>query len=103
MLIYALLHLTGYDLSIEDISNFVSFIQNSRSPRIWLYTWRRNNDWTFRSGHYNAVGMALAEKILASEFNRPGFDIINHYSYTFLGDGCLMEGISHESCSLAEP
>ena len=102
MLIYALLHLTGYDLSIEDIKQFRQL--HSKTPGHPEYGYTPGVETTtgpLGQGITNAVGMALAEKILASEFNRPDFDIVNHYSYTFLGDGCLMEGISHESCSLA--
>ncbi|MBL79945.1 MAG: transketolase [Nitrosomonadaceae bacterium] len=102
MLIYALLHLTGYDVSIEDIKQFRQL--HSKTPGHPEYGYTPGVETTtgpLGQGITNAVGMALAEKILASEFNRPGFDIVNHYSYTFLGDGCLMEGISHESCSLA--
>jgi transketolase len=102
MLIYALLHLTGYDLSIEDIKQFRQL--HSKTPGHPEYGYTPGVETTtgpLGQGITNAVGMALAEKILASEFNRPDFDIVNHYSYAFLGDGCLMEGISHESCSLA--
>lgn len=102
MLIYALLHLTGYDLSIEDIKQFRQL--HSKTPGHPEYGYTPGIETTtgpLGQGITNAVGMALAEKILASEFNRPSFDIVNHYSYAFLGDGCLMEGISHEACSLA--
>lgn len=102
MLIYALLHLSGYDLSIEDIKQFRQL--NSKTPGHPEYGYTPGIETTtgpLGQGISNAVGMALAEKILASEFNRPDFDIVNHYSYVFLGDGCLMEGISHEACSLA--
>lgn len=102
MLIYALLHLTGYDLSIEDIKQFRQL--HSKTPGHPEYGYTPGIETTtgpLGQGITNAVGMALAEKILASEFNRPGLDIVNHYSYAFLGDGCLMEGISHEACSLA--
>ena len=102
MLIYALLHLTGYDLPMEEIKRFRQF--HSKTPGHPEYGYTPGVETTtgpLGQGITNAVGMALAEKILASEFNRPGFDIVNHYSYVFLGDGCLMEGISHEACSLA--
>lgn len=102
MLIYSLLHLTGYDLSIEDIKQFRQL--HSKTPGHPEYGYTPGVETTtgpLGQGITNAVGMALAEKILASEFNRPDFDIVNHYSYAFLGDCCLMEGISHESCSLA--
>ena len=102
MLIYALLHLTGYDLSMDEIKRFRQL--HSKTPGHPEYGYTPGVETTtgpLGQGISNAVGMALAEKILAAEFNRPGFDIVNHYTYVFLGDGCLMEGISHESCSLA--
>jgi transketolase len=102
MLIYALLHLTGYDLPIEEIKRFRQL--HSKTPGHPEYGYTPGVETTtgpLGQGLANAVGMALAEKILAAEFNRPDFDIVNHYSYAFLGDGCLMEGISHEACSLA--
>ena len=102
MLLYALLHLTGYDLPIEEIKRFRQL--HSKTPGHPEYGYTPGVETTtgpLGQGLTNAVGMALAEKILAAEFNRPGFDIVNHYSYAFLGDGCLMEGISHEACSLA--
>ncbi len=102
MLIYALLHLTGYDLPIEEIKRFRQL--HSKTPGHPEYGYTPGVETTtgpLGQGLTNAVGMALAEKILAFEFNRPNFDIVNHYSYAFLGDGCLMEGISHEACSLA--
>jgi len=102
MLIYALLHLTGYDLPMDEIKNFRQL--HSKTPGHPEYGYTPGVETTtgpLGQGITNAVGMALAEKILASDFNRPGFDIVNHYTYVFLGDGCLMEGISHEACSLA--
>ncbi|MDR4652342.1 MAG: transketolase [Nitrosomonas sp.] len=102
MLIYALLHLTGYDLSMEDIKQFRQL--HSKTPGHPEYGYTPGVETTtgpLGQGITNAVGMALAEKVLATQFNRPGFDIVNHYTYVFLGDGCLMEGISHEACSLA--
>jgi transketolase len=102
MLIYALLHLTGYDLSIEDLKQFRQL--HSRTPGHPEYGYTAGVETTtgpLGQGITNAVGMAMAEKLLAAEFNRPGHDIVDHRTYTFLGDGCLMEGISHESCALA--
>ena len=102
MLIYALLHLTGYDLPMDEIKNFRQL--HSKTPGHPEYGYTPGVETTtgpLGQGITNAVGLALAEKILANEFNRPGFDIVNHYTYVFLGDGCLMEGISHEACSLA--
>ncbi len=102
MLVYALLHLTGYDLPMDEIKRFRQL--HSKTPGHPEYGYTPGVETTtgpLGQGITNAVGMALAEKILASEFNRPGYDIVNHHTYVFLGDGCLMEGISHESCSLA--
>ena len=102
MLIYALLHLTGYDVSIEDIKNFRQL--HSKTPGHPEYGYTPGVETTtgpLGQGITNAVGMALAEKILAEEFNRPYFPIVDHHTYVFLGDGCMMEGISHEACSLA--
>ena len=102
MLIYALLHLTGYDLSIDDLKNFRQL--HSKTPGHPEYGYAPGVETTtgpLGQGITNAVGMALAEKLLANEFNRPGHDIVDHNTYVFLGDGCLMEGISHEACSLA--
>jgi transketolase len=102
MLIYSLLHLTGYDLAIEDLQQFRQL--HSRTPGHPEYGYTPGVETTtgpLGQGLANAVGMALAEKVLAAQFNRDGFDIVDHYTYTFLGDGCMMEGISHEVCSLA--
>jgi len=102
MLLYALLHLTGYDLSIDDLKNFRQL--HSKTPGHPEYGYAPGIETTtgpLGQGISNAVGMALAEKLLANEFNRPGHDIVDHHTYAFLGDGCLMEGISHEVCSLA--
>ena len=102
MLIYALLHLTGYDLPIEELKRFRQL--HSKTPGHPEYGYTPGVETTtgpLGQGITNAVGMALAEKVLAAEFNRPGHDIVDHHTYTFLGDGCLMEGISHEACSLA--
>jgi transketolase len=102
MLLYALLHLTGYDLSMEELKRFRQL--HSRTPGHPEYGLTPGVETTtgpLGQGLANAVGMALAERLLAAEFNRDGFDIVNHYTYVFCGDGCLMEGISHEACSLA--
>ncbi len=102
MLIYALLHLTGYDLPMEELKRFRQM--HSKTPGHPEYGYTPGVETTtgpLGQGITNAVGMAMAEKILATEFNKPGFDIVNHYTYVFMGDGCLMEGISHEACALA--
>jgi transketolase len=102
MLIYSLLHLSGYDLPIEELKNFRQL--HSKTPGHPEYGYAPGIETTtgpLGQGLTNAVGMATAEKILAAQFNRDGHDIVNHHTYTFLGDGCLMEGISHEACSLA--
>lgn len=102
MLIYSLLHLSGYDLPMEELQNFRQM--HSKTPGHPEYGYTPGIETTtgpLGQGVSNAVGMALAEKILAAQFNRPGHDVVDHYTYTFLGDGCLMEGISHEVCSLA--
>ncbi len=102
MLQYALLHLTGYDLTMEDIKNFRQFGSKTPGhPEVHLTPGIDTTTGPLGQGISNGVGMALAEKLLAEEFNKPGFDIVDHYTYVFLGDGCLMEGVSHESCSLA--
>ncbi len=102
MLQYALLHLTGYDVTIDDLKNFRQL--HSRTPGHPEYGYTPGVETTtgpLGQGLANAVGMAIAEKTLAAQFNRDDLDVIDHYTYTFLGDGCLMEGISHEVCSLA--
>lgn len=102
MLLYSLLHLSGYDLSIDDLKNFRQL--HSRTPGHPEYGYAPGVETTtgpLGQGITNGVGMALAEKILAAQFNRPGHDIVDHHTYVFMGDGCMMEGISHEACSLA--
>jgi len=102
MLIYSLLHLTGYDLTIDDLKAFRKL--HSKTPGHPEYGYTPGVETTtgpLGQGITNAIGMALAERTLAAQFNREGHDIVDHYTYTFLGDGCMMEGISHESCSLA--
>ncbi len=102
MLIYALLHLSGYDLPIEELKRFRQL--HSKTPGHPEYGYTAGVETTtgpLGQGITNAVGFALAEKMLAHEFNRPGHEIVNHHTYVFMGDGCMMEGISHESCALA--
>jgi transketolase len=102
MLIYALLHLTGYDLSIDDLKQFRQL--HSKTPGHPEYGYTPGVETTtgpLGQGITNAVGMAMAEKLLAAEFNKPGHEIVDHRTWVFLGDGCLMEGISHEACALA--
>ncbi|PSW04358.1 transketolase [Photobacterium lipolyticum] len=102
MLIYSLLHLTGYELSIDDLKNFRQL--HSKTPGHPEYGYAPGIETTtgpLGQGITNAVGMAMAEKALAAQFNREGHDIVDHFTYSFLGDGCMMEGISHEACSLA--
>lgn len=102
MLLYGLLHLSGYDLPMREIRRFRQL--HSRTPghpEAHLTPGVETTTGPLGQGLANAVGMALAEKLLAARFNRPGFPIVDHYTYVFVGDGCLMEGISHEACSLA--
>ena len=102
MLLYSLLHLSGYDLSIEELKNFRQLHSKTPGhPEYGMTVGVETTTGPLGQGVSNAVGMALAEKLLAEEFNRPGHQIVGHYTYVFLGDGCLMEGISHEVCSLA--
>ena len=102
MLIYSLLHLSGYDLNIDDLKNFRQM--HSKTPGHPEYGYAPGIETTtgpLGQGIANGVGMALAEKVLAGQFNRDGHDIVDHNTYVFMGDGCMMEGISHEACSLA--
>jgi transketolase len=102
MLHYALLHLSGYPLSMDDIKAFRSLHSKTPGhPEVHVTPGIETTTGPLGQGIANAVGMALAEKLLAAEFNKPGFNIIDHHTYVFVGDGCLMEGISHEVCSLA--
>jgi transketolase len=102
MLLYSLLHLTGYPLKIEELQSFRQLGSRmaghpEHEPGVGIET----TTGPLGQGLANAVGLALAEKMLAAQFNRPGFEVVNHHTWVFLGDGCLMEGISHEACSLA--
>ncbi|TDY04190.1 transketolase [Thiohalophilus thiocyanatoxydans] len=102
MLVYSLLHLTGYDLPMEELKNFRQL--HSKTPGHPEYGYTAGIETTtgpLGQGISNAVGMAIAERTLAGQFNRDGHHIVDHYTYVFLGDGCMMEGISHESCALA--
>ncbi|BDW10159.1 transketolase [Polynucleobacter sp. SHI8] len=102
MLLYSVLHLTGYDLPMTEIENFRQLHSKTAGhPEYKVTPGVETTTGPLGQGITNAVGMALAERLLAEEFNRPGHCIVNHYTYAFLGDGCLMEGISHEACSLA--
>ncbi|MBY0467874.1 MAG: transketolase [Burkholderiaceae bacterium] len=102
MLIYALLHLTGYALPMSELRNFRQLHSKTPGhPEVGITPGVETTTGPLGQGITNAVGMALAEKLLANEFNRPGHAIVDHHTYVFLGDGCLMEGISHEACALA--
>lgn len=102
MLLYAVLHLTGYPLSIDDLRHFRQLGSHTAGhPERDLHLGIETTTGPLGQGLANAVGMALAEQLLAAEFNRPGYPVVDHHTYVFLGDGCLMEGISHEACSLA--
>ncbi len=102
MLHYALLHLTGYDLSMDEIRNFRQLHSKTPGhPEVDITPGIETTTGPLGQGLTNAVGMALAEKLLAAEFNQSGFEVVDHHTYAFVGDGCLMEGISHEACSLA--
>jgi transketolase len=102
MLLYALLHLTGYDLPLGELKRFRQLHSKTPGhPELRCAPGVETTTGPLGQGISNAVGMALAERLLAAQFNRPGFDIVDHHSYAFMGDGCMMEGISHESCALA--
>ena len=102
MLLYALLHLTGYDLPIGEIKNFRQLHSKTPGhPEVGVTPGVETTTGPLGQGIGNAVGMALTEKLLAAEFNRPKFDMFNHHTYVFMGDGCMMEGLSHEACALA--
>src|SRR5690554_2017679 len=102
MLLYALLHLTGYDLPVDELRRFRQLHSRTAGhPEVGHTPGVETTTGPLGQGLANAVGMALAERLLAAEFNRPGHTIVDHYTYVFAGDGCLMEGISHEVCSLA--
>ena len=102
MLLYSLLHLTGYPLTMDEIRNFRQFgYRTAGHPEYEPDLSIETTTGPLGQGITNAVGMALAEKMLAAQFNRPGFDVVDHRTWVFLGDGCMMEGISHEACSLA--
>ena len=102
MLLYALLHLTGYELPMDELRNFRQLHSKTPGhPEVDITPGVETTTGPLGQGIANAVGMALAEALLAAQFNKPGFDVIDHHTYVFLGDGCLMEGISHEVCSLA--
>ena len=102
MLIYSLLHLTGYQLPIEELKNFRQLHSKTPGhPEYGLTPGVETTTGPLGQGVTNAVGMALAERMMGEQFNKPGHTIVNHFTYTFMGDGCLMEGISHEACALA--
>ncbi len=102
MLLYALLHLTGYALPMQELKNFRQLHSKTAGhPEVGITPGVETTTGPLGQGITNAVGMALAEKLLAQEFNRPGHPVVDHHTYVFMGDGCLMEGVSHEACALA--
>src|SRR6185436_4249862 len=102
MLLYALLHLTGYDLPATELARFRQLHSKTPGhPELGCAPGVETTTGPLGQGISNAVGMAIAERLLAAEFNRPGHDIVDHHTYAFMGDGCMMEGVSHESCALA--
>ena len=102
MLLYSLLHLTGYDLPMAELKRFRQLHSKTPGhPELGCAPGIETTTGPLGQGISNAVGMAIAEKLLAAEFNRPGHEIVDHRTYAFLGDGCMMEGVSHESCALA--
>ena len=102
MLIYALLHLTGYDLPMQELKNFRKLHSKTAGhPEVGITPGVETTTGPLGQGIANGVGFALAEKLLAQQFNKPGHDVVDHFTYVFLGDGCMMEGISHEACALA--
>ena len=102
MLLYAVLHLTGYPVAIEELRNFRQLgSRTAGHPEHDLAMGIEATTGPLGQGFANAVGFALAEKVLAAQFNQPGFNIVDHHTWVFLGDGCLMEGVSHEAASLA--
>src|SRR6478752_314310 len=102
MLLYALLHLTGYALPLEELKRFRQLHSKTPGhPEVGVTPGVETTTGPLGQGLANAVGMAIAERLLAAEFNRPGHEIVDHRTYVFLGDGCMMEGVSHESCALA--
>ena len=102
MLLYSLLHLSGYPLGMDEIRNFRQFgYRTAGHPEYEPELGIETTTGPLGQGIANAVGMAIAERLLAAQYNRPGFEVVNHHTWVFTGDGCLMEGISHEACSLA--
>ena len=102
MLVYSLLHLTGYDLPLEELKNFRQLHSKTAGhPEVGVTPGVETTTGPLGQGITNAVGMALAEKLLAAEFNREGHAVVDHFTYAFMGHGCLMEGISHQACALA--